>query len=88
MPVSLPSRQRSTTFCPAAEAGRIATVVTKPLFEFPVQARRPCSGLPLKSESVPSYVPTTRVPPAARMSWKEPPPILISSTPPSKVFSV
>jgi N-acetylneuraminic acid mutarotase len=51
--VSLPSRQRSTTFCPAAEGGRIATVVMKPLFELPVQARRPCSGLPLKSESVP-----------------------------------
>ena len=34
MPVSLPSLQRSTTFCPAAEAGRIATHVTKPLFEF------------------------------------------------------
>ena len=53
MPVSLPSRQRSTTFCPAADAGKIATVVMKPLFELPVQARRPCSGLPLKSESVP-----------------------------------
>jgi hypothetical protein len=53
MPVSLPSRQRSTTFCPAADGGRITTVVMKPLFELPVQARRPCSGLPLKSESVP-----------------------------------
>ena len=38
---SLPIRQRKTTFCPAAAGGRIATVVMKPLFEFPVQARRP-----------------------------------------------
>jgi hypothetical protein len=53
MPVSLPRRQRSTMFCPATDGGRIATVVMKPLFELPVQARRPWSGLPLKSESVP-----------------------------------
>jgi hypothetical protein len=53
MLVSLPIRQRSTTFCPAADGGKIATVVMKPLFEFPVQASRPWSGLPLKSESVP-----------------------------------
>jgi hypothetical protein len=68
MPVSLPMRQRSTRFCPAAEAGRIALVVMKPLFELPVQAWRPWSGLPLKSESVPLYLPTTNLPPAARMS--------------------
>jgi hypothetical protein len=53
MPVSLPSLQRSTTFCPAAEAGRIATDVTKPLFELPVQARRPESGFPRPVWSVP-----------------------------------
>ena len=88
MPVSLPSRQRSTTFCPAAEAGRIATDVTKPLFELPVQARRPESGFPSPVWSVPSYVPTTSDPPAARMSWNAPPPMLISSTPPSNVVSV
>ena len=53
MPVSVPRRQRSTTFCPAADGGRIATVVMKPLFELPVQARRPASGLSLICESVP-----------------------------------
>jgi hypothetical protein len=53
MPVSVPERQRSTTFWPAAEAGRIATVVMKPLFELPVQALRPWSGFPLKSDNVP-----------------------------------
>ena len=88
MLVSLPMRQRSTTFCPAADGGRTATVVMKPLFELPVHASRPCSGLPLKSERVPLYVPTTRVPPATRMSWKAPPSMLTSSTPPSNVFSV
>ncbi len=53
MPLSVPSRQRSTTFCPAADGGRIATVVMKPLLELPVQARRPASGLSLICESVP-----------------------------------
>ena len=47
MPVSLPSRQRRTTFCPAAEAGRIATDVTKPLFEFPVQAEASVQWVPV-----------------------------------------
>ena len=88
MPVSVPERQRSTTSCPAADGGRIATVVMKPLFEFPVQARRPWSGLPLKSESVPLYLPTAKRPPAVRKSWNAPPLMLISSTPPSKVVSV
>ena len=38
MPVSVPSRQRSTMFCPAAAGGRFRTVVMKPLFELPFQA--------------------------------------------------
>ena len=53
MPVSLPRRQRRTTFCPAAEGGRITTDVMKPLFELPVQARRPESGFPRPVWSVP-----------------------------------
>jgi hypothetical protein len=83
MALSVPSLQRSTTLCPAAEAGRSTTEVMKPLFELPVQARRPESGLSRPVWSVPLYVPTTSVPPAVRMSWKAPPPMLISSTPPS-----
>jgi hypothetical protein len=50
---SLPSRQRRTTLCPAADAGRITVVVMKPLFELPVQARRPDSGFPRPVWSVP-----------------------------------
>ena len=68
MPVSLPMRQRSTTFWPAADAGRIKLVVMKPLFELPVQARRPPIGLPNEFCSVPLYVPTTKLPPAAMTS--------------------
>jgi hypothetical protein len=42
--VSLPMRQRSTTFCPAAAAGRFTVVVIKPA-EFPLHAWRPARGL-------------------------------------------
>ena len=68
MPLSLPMRQRSTMFWPAADGGRIRVVVMKPLLEFPVQARRPPIGLPVEFWSVPLYVPTTKLPPAAMMS--------------------
>jgi hypothetical protein len=53
MPLSLPRRQRSTTSCPAAVGGRITTEVMKPLFELPVQARRPERGFPRPVWSVP-----------------------------------
>src|SRR6478736_8396871 len=42
--VSLPMRQRSTIFCPAAAAGRFTVVVMKPA-EFPLHAWRPARGL-------------------------------------------
>src|SRR6478735_8629874 len=42
--VSLPMRQRRTTFCPAAAAGRVTVVVMKPA-ELPLHAGRPARGL-------------------------------------------
>jgi len=42
--VSLPMRQRRTTLCPAAAAGRFTVVVMKPV-EFPLHAGRPARGL-------------------------------------------
>ena len=44
MASSVPRRQRRTTFCPAADGGRLTLDVMKPLFELPVQARRPARG--------------------------------------------
>jgi hypothetical protein len=49
---SLPIRNRSATVWPAAEAGRLTVVVTKPP-ELPVQACRPASGLLKLLEIVP-----------------------------------
>ena len=49
---SVPRRQRNWTFPPAAEAGRLAVVVTKPP-ELPVQAERPANGLLYLIEMVP-----------------------------------
>jgi hypothetical protein len=49
--VSLASRKRRITVCPAAEAGRLTTVSMKPP-ELPDQARRPEIGLPHEDEIV------------------------------------
>ena len=84
--LSLPIRQRSTMLWPAAAAGRFTVVVTKPSEKL-LQAGRPASGLPKSVSIVTLYPPAAKLPPAARMSWKAPPSIEISSTPPSKPSS-
>jgi hypothetical protein len=69
--------------CPAAETGRSTLVVMYPP-ESLIHASRIPSGLLSAPLSVPEYPPETKLPPAAMMSWKAPPLIEISSTPPSK----
>ena len=82
---SLPIRQRNTMLWPAA-AGKLTVVVTKPA-ELPLQAWRPPIGLSNCTGIVALYPPAAKLPPAARMSWKAPPSVEISSTPPSKSSS-
>ena len=79
---SLPIRQRSTMLWPAAAAGRLTVVVTKPS-EKPLHAWRPARGLPKSVSIVALYPSAAKLPPAARMSWNAPPSVEISSTPPS-----
>ena len=81
--LSLPMRQRSTMFCPAAADGRFTVVVIKPA-DTPPHAERPPSGLACVASIVALYPPVTKLPPAVMISVKAPPPMLISSTPPSK----
>src|SRR6478735_1014444 len=81
--LSLPMRQRSTMFCPAAADGRFTVVVIKPA-DVPPHAERPPSGLACVASIVALYPPVTKLPPAVMISVKAPPPMLISSTPPSK----
>src|ERR1043165_5170117 len=70
-------------FWPAATAGRLTVTVFHPL-ELLVQADCPPSGLSDEVVMLPLYPLATKLPPAERMSVNAPPPILISSTPPSK----
>ena len=51
--VSLAMRQRATTFCPFAAAGRFTVVVMNPP-EFPLHAIRPARGLLKPVEIVPT----------------------------------
>src|SRR4051812_34357324 len=81
--LSLPMRQRSTTFCPAAADGRFTVVVIKPA-DTPPHAARPPSGFACVASMVALYPPVTKLPPAVMISVKAPPPMLISSTAPSK----
>jgi hypothetical protein len=74
--------QRSWIFCPAAAEGRTAVVVTQPP-ELPPQACAPPSGFPVPVVRVQLYPPELKLPPAARIPVNDPPPIEISSTPPS-----
>src|SRR4051812_18327145 len=81
--LSLPMRQRSTRFCPAAADGRFTVVVIKPA-DTPPHAARPPSGFACVASMVALYPPVTKLPPAVMISVKAPPPMLISSTAPSK----
>jgi hypothetical protein len=83
--LSLPMRQRRTIFCPAAADGRFTVVVIKPADVLP-HAERPASGFINPVFTVAVYPPVTKLPPAVMISVKAPPPMLISSTPPSQVL--
>src|SRR5215204_7766872 len=85
--LSLPQRQRNWIFWPDAAGGRLAMVVMKPP-ESPVQEGWPARGLPYPVSIVALYPLETKTPPTAVKLVKAAAPILISSTPPSKVDSI